>query len=857
MSKLSTSSTTTPAVPSSLNGVGDGVGTAPLRSTRHNRPTLPQLDSSLYPANCFHTPTLIDLPARKRKLLTVINEAQHVITGVDQNATERRRVAPERLIITEKGHQVKRLKLTDNKKMREEEQEKNTTSAASSPSTTITTSNNNKPGDNIHGKTSSISSNSSKSIHGKRTHVDKSQTTSHPDSPSSMPPSKPNTNNDVVVPNYKSFARKHPLTLLSSSFNSKSFIHQIGDSSSPSSSSSSRSHSRSRSHSTSPSSLSPIRGRKRPSSSCSGSDSNHLSNNLSIGSNSSSNNTAAIIAKRLALERLELNRSRSTGSYGNPLRHTRLAAAASMVVEADFASAGEMIEDHTIETSAHTAKFRLTSPSPIPVPSHASDSTSISPSTQSFSHMSTFLSSGRDDRDDGSDESHPIDLTDDPPHSLSTHPFRLTPSPPSASSSSFSSLPLTIVLPDNFFAVPRLPESALRRLSLSNTNKAIYLSFEWVHKRCMKYLSLRTVEQQYQHDELAANASNKEFVAKLRQCGTLTNGRLYISVSRRSDHVQFWLDEEAKEIANRASNLRRSASSTSDTDDEDGRKLIPMLGLFAGVDLPEGTWLTQYGGVLQWGGVSEGSVKNRAKECNTHVRRISNTDHVWDGRPWSLLFPRIPSFLQREMTKPLHARMKLAPIVNNRSLINLLLLLHHEDQTHTLQNSHVPFDGQKNNLLPFTVNDMKSPSVCQGTCHICRNELNVLLTTLGGRSYVGQLTHDDILATFLPQCACCSVTVGLLPCEIHEIFSKWSITDQEALWQLCQQIQNDIVTGGLGYMANTDMKQKQNVRVFSRSPYLSSVSDMYPLVHIYQTTKLIKAGEEVYVAYNNNESKQM
>lgn len=281
-----------------------------------------------------------------------------------------------------------------------------------------------------------------------------------------------------------------------------------------------------------------------------------------------------------------------------------------------------------------------------------------------------------------------------------------------------------------------------------------------------------------------------------------------------------------------------------------------MLGLFAACAIPEGGWVTEYGGVLEWGGQGQTSAKTRAAECNTHVRRIGGSDFVWNGRPWSLLFPRVPSFLEREMRRPMADRRRIEPTITHRTLVNLLLLLHHEEQTHTPAFSHHPGDRQKSHQLPFTARDMADTALCQGTCLLCRNEMNILLQPLGGRAHVGPLTHDDVLATFLPQCACCSVTVGLLPCEIHSVFSKWCTGDQERLWALCARVQLQVhAQGGLGYMANTHHKARQNVRVASQSRYVGHVRDMHPRIHTYQATKPIAAGEEIFVAYNNNESR--
>lgn len=464
------------------------------------------------------------------------------------------------------------------------------------------------------------------------------------------------------------------------------------------------------------------------------------------------------------------------------------------------------------------------------------------------------------------------------------------------------------LLPDSFTSLPVLSESARSRLGKSGIARATFLDYEWVYKRCQRYLGLLTKEKQREKDILDETSTSKDYLQRLPQLGTLSNGRVYVGVSSQSDHALHWQDAHTKAEAHRLALAKEAMAGVSgqerkrwvavvergeegeeEVEEEDATaggsngnangngpdsssnpngstsKRIPMLGLFAAVDIPSGGWVTEYGGVLEWGGQGANSAKTRAPECNTHVRRIQGSDYVWNGRPWSLLFPRVPSFLVREMKRigaQAHAqhatshggasggggrpldRTRIEPTITNRTLINLLLLLHHEDQPHSQAKSH---------QLPFTQRDMKNPSLCQGTCLLCRNEMNILLQPLGGRVHVGPLTHDDVLATFLPQCACCSVTVGLLPCEIHAIFSKWRTGDQEALWALCSQVQKQVhQKGGLGYMANTHNKLKQNVKVTNTTQYGNLVRDMYPAQNTYQATRLIHAGEEIYVAYNNS-----
>lgn len=81
---------------------------------------------------------------------------------------------------------------------------------------------------------------------------------------------------------------------------------------------------------------------------------------------------------------------------------------------------------------------------------------------------------------------------------------------------------------------------------------------------------------------------------------------------------------------------------------------------------------------------------------------------------------------------------------------------------------------------------------------------------------------------------------------------------QSQLWSLVARVERDWISGGgLGYMANTDTKLRQNVRVVSKSPLVPNVSDLHPHVYLYQATRRIRKHEEIIVAYNNSHAREL
>jgi hypothetical protein len=446
-----------------------------------------------------------------------------------------------------------------------------------------------------------------------------------------------------------------------------------------------------------------------------------------------------------------------------------------------------------------------------------------------------------------------------------------------------------------------------------------YLSADWIFKRAQKYLGVLGDEAAANLERTKAANPNPVYVAKKPSMGCLDNEAVFVAVSAHADHNPFYLDEQRKadpalhaalackwvEIGNSDSDEEMGAPVTCSSADllynsgglavvnntaKKSKERIPMLGLFAKRAFAKNEWVTEYGGVLEWAG----EARRRAHECNTHVRRIAASDYVWNGRPWSLFFPRIPSTLQWEADKPLSKRTHLKPLVNPRTLINLLLLLHHEQEMHANRpaagssaaaNAEGPWpmvtgapeqQRTKNVAKPFTEADCSIRRICTGTCLICRNELKVIrgrLDLSAGIAGPPELTPEDVLATLLPQCACCSVSLGLLPCEVVELMSSWPEENYRSICsssvfssppphvnvlELCSYVEKKLIhAGGLGFMANTDVKANQNVRVHSVSQFNKEIASMAPTVHIYQAMRDIQAGEELLVAYNNNEAKKM
>jgi len=382
-----------------------------------------------------------------------------------------------------------------------------------------------------------------------------------------------------------------------------------------------------------------------------------------------------------------------------------------------------------------------------------------------------------------------------------------------------------------------------------------------VVKRASKYLCL---ELGREHATCVQANGSREFMEKAKDMGTINNGKIYVAVSSQSDHhLHLSTDEHSKWIE------------LPGDDEMKDVPVRPMLGLFSSVALQAGEYVTGYGGLLEWGE----SAKSRPRMANSHVRRIMDSSMVWDGRPYSLLFPRTPTIMTQQMNLDRTQRMRIRPAVNSRTMINLLLQLHHEQQTHSTHShrsnsttsSHPSSPGSPSAASASSSSSSSSEEMqqdepapeCRADCQLCQNEIRLLYG--GGSCLNGSdsscsleaLSEADRLATLLPSCGCCGAQLGLLPCEFYRLYQSWHPLAQRRTKELLGEVRSAIEDGGMGYMANTDVKARQNVKVITVSQFNKELAGMRPMIHIYVASRPIAAGEELFVAYNNNESKKM
>jgi len=305
------------------------------------------------------------------------------------------------------------------------------------------------------------------------------------------------------------------------------------------------------------------------------------------------------------------------------------------------------------------------------------------------------------------------------------------------------------------------------------------------------------------------------FSAKINQAGTLANGVVRVGISTRSgtfSEDEDEMDEDHKYKEN----------------DKPVRHTTRMLGLFSTRTIQVGDWVTAYGGVQSWACKGKDSVKVRPASFNTHVRRIPRSDSVLDGRPFSMLFPRVFSNIERgaapdtiqEDEKKIHVE----PIVSVHSLVNVLLRLHHEATEHFKGNEHYAQYQHKQRQSCMVCKVLRTHG-CQGTCTRCRDAEGLIQNrakadhaTLPSNSQIHSQT--DMQEYLSPSCTACNTYIGMLPCEVDTLLCSWSETDRKALHSLCFRVQRSIQINGLGYMANTDSDRTAwNVRVVNVNPY--------------------------------------
>jgi hypothetical protein len=349
---------------------------------------------------------------------------------------------------------------------------------------------------------------------------------------------------------------------------------------------------------------------------------------------------------------------------------------------------------------------------------------------------------------------------------------------------------------------------------LPNQNRR--LTFQTIHHYFTQFLGNL-------NPEYLKSLVTRRFLSRVQQFGTILNKRVYIGVSSirstcmSSSHVSlnhaFSRDEkETNEKVDTEAVQQPSNSNELALEEKHNR----MLGLYSRDTIQAGEYVTLYGGIQSWAGPGNEkiTIKGRRPQCNTHVRRVPRSDFAMDGRPWSMLFPRIFS-LSDDTTR-------VEPVVTSHSLINLLLLLHHESTAacHSLQKQR-----QDGSTGPSCDNSNVSTKTL---CRCCQTEVSNIIAhthtsvSTAGHDLVSSLSEQDARSALQPRCQMCEMQVCMLPCEVKTLLSTWNNKDCAALELLCQQVCLYISSTGVGYMANTDNdKSVWNVRVLNINPYVS------------------------------------
>lgn len=162
-----------------------------------------------------------------------------------------------------------------------------------------------------------------------------------------------------------------------------------------------------------------------------------------------------------------------------------------------------------------------------------------------------------------------------------------------------------------------------QRLKKSSITVASQLTLDWVKHRLKRYFNYDASESPDDNPP-SDDQLHRGYRQRLREVGTVKNKRVYVALSKVATTMAAAHDvvPVGAPSSDRLPNLQ--------------------LGLFAGQKIKAEEYACEYGGVLEW------ALKARTQDSHnyTHIRRIPDSDHVYNGRPFALLFPRIFSVLQ-------------------------------------------------------------------------------------------------------------------------------------------------------------------------------------------------------------------
>lgn len=252
-----------------------------------------------------------------------------------------------------------------------------------------------------------------------------------------------------------------------------------------------------------------------------------------------------------------------------------------------------------------------------------------------------------------------------------------------------------------------------------------------------------------------------------------------------------------------------------------------MLGLRAAQAFQPGDFVTLYGGVQRW----EGDLKQQALSTHSHALRLPSSGFVLDGRPLALLFSRVPELLRDDSL--CRVQSSVMPLVTPAIALNLLFLLEHEANNKSGCNGKHTFSLEQ--------------SVCKGDCDVCKAAVDERAQQYSEAPSDPKTwpTESRLNALFM-RCEHCQSNIGWLPCVLAN-----QLTDdvKVELDRLCTILKHMALSEGIGYMANNDAKN-YNLRKSTKHGSGVSLAEVS-----YIATKPIRAGAELFVSYNNNESK--
>jgi hypothetical protein len=295
-------------------------------------------------------------------------------------------------------------------------------------------------------------------------------------------------------------------------------------------------------------------------------------------------------------------------------------------------------------------------------------------------------------------------------------------------------------------------------------------------------------------DDLVAESYQNWCKIHKQKLGTLSNGKIYVAPASKLAPRPMDSDNN-----NYSSEEAQPASATAS-----GVGEFIELGLFAGESIASGAPITVYRGFIR-----RRQLATRLPAILTsHCRSIRNSMYCYDGRIWAQLFR------EQLIDKNNQAR-ALQPIVTPSSIASVLSK-----------------EGLLKELRLAIIEKLNVESLPEKIKAIMARPVEFL----DGYSITSDSEEFDIIAEN----------------ELLMQYLPVAITRQ--INEICKQIQQKIIGGGLGYMANTS-SQNSLINVIIKEHDVDKNGN-YPAECVYYATRPIKRGEEILCKYNNNFSRE-